>query len=529
MRIRTITILTIIIYFISLAGVFGQDKGKISGAIKGNAGKSISAATVELLKGVDTSLVKANVSDNSGYFQFDNLNQGKYIIRVTAVGFNDYLSNSFTLDEKENNLTIPDLILTQSDPKQLKEVKVSTRKPLIEQRMDKTVVNVDASISNAGSTVMEVLEKSPGVIVDKDGNVSLKGKQGVVIMIDGKPTYLNSSDLANYLRSLPSSAVEQLEIMTNPPAKYDAAGNSGVINIRTKKNKALGFNGSLTATYGQGKYWRTNESINLNYRTKKFNFFANYTYSRWSGFQNIYVKRNFFATGSKMIETIFEQQSYIKQKYPGHTYKAGVDYFLSSKTTLGVVVNGNLENGDEPGNNTSYIQNGNGEVNTVVVATNSHKQQYNNFGANFNIKHRFDSTGRELSADFDYVNYNITANQNFQNEFYNPDGDKVREDELIKGYLPSRISIYSAKTDYTHPLGKNAKLEAGLKGSFVKTDNDAQYYLFEDNDWAVDTTRTNHFVYSENIFAGYLNFSRQMGKWSLQAGLRVEHTDAKGK
>ncbi|PWT96650.1 MAG: TonB-dependent receptor [Bacteroidetes bacterium] len=523
------TILTIIIYFLSVSTILGQWKGKITGTVKMDGDKSVSAASVELLKAVDSGLVKATASDNNGNFQFDNLNAEKYLLRITAVGFNEYISNPIDINAKENNLNLENLVLKKSDPKQLKEVKLTTRKPLIEQKMDKTVVNVDASISNAGSTVMEVLEKSPGVIVDKDGNVSLKGKQGVVIMIDGKPTYLNSNDLANYLRSLPASAIEQLEIMTNPPAKYDAAGNSGVINIRTKKNRAMGFNGSISANYAQGKYWRTNESINLNYRIKKFNFFANYTYSRWSGFQNIYVKRNFFSTGSKNVETIFEQQSYIKLKYPGHTYKVGADYFLSSKTTIGVVVNGNIENGDEPGNNTSYIQNGMGEVNTVVVATNSHKQVYKNLGTNFNIKHRFDSTGKELSADFDYVNYNITGHQHFQNEFFNPAGDKIREDEILKGYLPSRITIYSAKSDYTHPLGKSAKLEAGVKASFVKTDNDAQYYLYQDNDWLVDTTRTNHFVYNENIFAGYLNFSRQLGKWSVQAGLRVEHTDAKGK
>jgi outer membrane receptor protein involved in Fe transport len=185
------------------------------------------------------------------------------------------MSKSFDYKEQESFKMDP-VKLEMSAASSLKEVRISTKKPLVEQKLDKTVLNVDASIGNAGSTVMEVLEKAPGVTVDKDGKVSLRGKQGVLIMIDGRPTYMSESDLANYLRSLPSSAVETIELMTNPPAKYDAAGNAGVINIRTKK--AMGFNGSVSANYGQ-RVCKNQESINLNYRIKKFNFFANYNYN----------------------------------------------------------------------------------------------------------------------------------------------------------------------------------------------------------------------------------------------------------
>ena len=526
---RSIKLLLLLMSLIYLTANQAKAQGMISGKVRGAGSKGIAGASVMLMNAKDTSLIKAEACNTEGKFEFDKISHGSYLLGISAIGYKTLMSPVIEVNSQQEKSVLDNLQLQAEEANTLKEVKLTTKKPFIEQKIDKTVVNLDASLTNTGSSVLEVLEKSPGVAVDKDGNVSLKGKQGVVIMIDGKPTYLHGNELANYLRNMPSSAVEQLEIMTNPPAKYDAAGNSGVINIRTKKNKAMGFNGSVTANYGQGRYWKANESINLNYRTKKFNFFGNYSYYRWSGYQNIYVKRNFFSPGTKNIETIFEQESNIKQKYPGHTLKAGVDYFLSQNTSFGLVLNGSLENGAEPGMNTSYIKNSAEQVNTIVVADNSHKQQYKNFGSNINFKHRFDSAGKEITADFDFLRYQMVTNQNFLNKFYTSNGQEQRQDEILKGHLPSGINIYSAKADYTHPLKKNAKFEAGLKVSFVKTDNDAQYSLFENNQWVVDSGRTNNFLYRENIFAGYVNYNRQIGKWGIQLGLRMEQTQAKGK
>ena len=197
----------------------------------------------------------------------------------------------------------------KDESKTLKEVTVAAKRPFIERKIDRTVINVDAAITNAGTTAMEVLEKSPGVTVDKDGNISLKGKQGVLIMMDGRPSYLSGQELANLLKNMPSSAIDQIEIMTNPSAKYDAAGNSGIINIKTKKNKLKGLNGNLSASIIQGKYTKTNNSLNLNYRKGKVNLFGNYSYSYWQGYEDLYIHRNFRNTVTKDLETIFDQQS----------------------------------------------------------------------------------------------------------------------------------------------------------------------------------------------------------------------------
>ena len=279
--------------------VLAQSSGKINGVVRSSGDKTLSAATVELLKAKDSSLVKVAITDNEGRFELENIKEGNFLIVVSHVGYKKYFSDNYSVSPGAHNLTIKEIFLEQANAAELKEVKVTGRKPFIEKKIDRTVINVDASISNAGSNALEVLEKSPGVTVDKDGNISLKGKQGVLITMDGRPTYLNGEQLANYLRSLPATAIEQIELMPNPPAKYDAAGNAGVINIKTKKNKTKGLNGTLNLNYGQGKYWRTSNSLNLNYRQNKWNISTNLNYWYWQGFNDLYVKRNFFQQGKK--------------------------------------------------------------------------------------------------------------------------------------------------------------------------------------------------------------------------------------
>jgi len=184
-------------------------------------------------------------------------------------------------------------IMSSDSVHQLNQVVVSSKKPLYEIKIDRTVVNVDASPSNVGANVIEVLEKAPGVNVDKDGNISLKGKNAVLVMIDGRPSYLSPADLFNYLKSLPATSIDQIELMTNPPAKYDASGNAGVINIKTKKTKTMGFNGTYNSSVGQGVYNRNSNSLNMNYRKDKINIFSNMSYSNWVGFNKLNILRKY--------------------------------------------------------------------------------------------------------------------------------------------------------------------------------------------------------------------------------------------
>lgn len=500
--------------------------GKISGLVSGEQ-KPVEAANVSLLKAKDSALVKMAITNSKGEYQFSQLLNGQYLLLVQAVGHAKYYSNLVEITNTNQTISLPVQLKVAS--KELGNVVVTSKKAFIEQKLNRTIVNVDALATTTGLTVLEVLEKAPGVVVDKDGNISLKGKSGVLVLVDGRPTYLSGQDLANMLKNMPGGNLDQLEIMTNPPAKYDASGNAGVINIKTKKTKTVGLNGSVNVGYGQGVYPKSNNSINLNYRNGKFNFFANGGYNYSERFQNIDITRKFTDKNSGNLLSLFDQYAVSKRKYNSHSYKAGVDYFMNKKTTFGIVVNGYGETGEELTNNESFIKNNNGVTNTKNVAVNNVETNLKNIGVNLNFRRVLDTTGTEITADIDYLKYKSGNKQFMSNLFYDAAGNIKEPDELMKGYLPADINIYSAKVDYTHPIKKGTNIEAGLKTSYVTTDNNALYDNWDGSKWVVDAGRSNHFNYKENINAAYVNFNTAISKkWSIQSGLRIENTIAKG-
>jgi iron complex outermembrane recepter protein len=498
----------------------------VKGSIQDENKSPLEAASISLIKGNDTLAFKNELSDKEGRFSFSAIPAGNYHIRISAIGHLKVDGTIFTIVSGMKTIELPVFNL-QKQNNELASVAVVGKKPFIEQKSDRILVNVDASPANAGTSVMDVLEKSPGVSVDKDGNISLKGKQGVTIMIDNRPTYMSGAQLAVYLKSLPSSAIDQLEIMSNPSAKYDAAGNSGIINIKTKKNKGKGFNGSATLTYTQGKYAKPAGSLNLNYRVNKFNIFFNGGYTYWQGFQQLDINRNYLDPGTKNINSIFTQSTHMKFLSPELNLKLGMDYFLDNKTTLGVVFSG-YQN-DETDISQSYIslKNANNVTDSLVQSFGNIHGIWSNGTVNLNFRRQFDSSGRELTADADYIYYKSGSNQLFQNYTYDPDMNLLSSNTL-SGDLPSTINIYSFKTDYTHPFRNDFKLEAGLKTSFVSTDNKANYYDVSGDVYTADTTKTNYFVYHENINAAYINLTKKYGKWNLQAGMRIENTNYDG-
>ncbi|HTI93066.1 MAG TPA: TonB-dependent receptor [Puia sp.] len=513
----------------SSAGPEDPFSGKVTGRIGDANGQPVEAATITLLNAKDSSKLKSTTSGKTGQFSFDHLATGKYIVSASSVGYSPAWSPAFELSPAQTSLSLPPMILVSATTS-LKAVSVVAKKPLIEVKADRTIVNVDASPSNAGSTVMDVLEKSPGVTLDKDDNVSLKGKQGVTIMIDNKPTYLSASQLASYLRSLPASAVDQIELMTNPSAKYDASGNSGIINIKTKKNKLRGFNGNVNLTHTQGVYPKPSGSFNLNYRDGKANFFVNGGYSRWEGFQHLDITRKYLdGDAAKTINSIFTQTTEMHFLNPEMNLKLGMDYYVTPKTTVGFVVSGFRNKEQNRSSSNIRLMDPHYNVDSFVYSPSTNNTTWKNGSANINFRHQFDSAGRELTADLDYVRYSSGSDQYFDNITYTPDMQKKNE-TVLTGNLPSVINIYTFKTDYTRPLAKGYKLEAGAKFSYVNTDNNANYFNLDPSTQisSVDTTKTNHFIYKENVNALYVNLTKQIKKLSIQAGLRAENTNYSG-
>lgn len=525
---KIIFLLTIALTALSFVSYSQVKNGKVIGTVIDGNTKTVESATITLLRAKDSSVAKMSVADKTGKYEFDLVPEGRYLVSISAVGHTKGFSETFEISSSNSTVTLKTIELVPQ-AKSIGEVTVTAKKPLIEQKLDRTIVNVEASVTNVGNSALEVLEKAPGVSVDKDGNVSLKGKQGVTIMIDGRPSYLSGADLANMLRSMSASQLEQIEIMTNPPAKYDAAGNSGVINIKTKKNKQFGYNGSITSTYAQGRYPRFNESGNFNYRNGKVNLFTNLTYNRNHRGEDLDIVRNFRETGTKELISIFDQETNMVNKGKFYSGKVGLDYSASKKTTLGIVVNGFYNPSVWTSKTNTLIYKPNNTLDRQATSSTSNEEKWKNFGTNLNLRHTFDSTGQELTTDLDYVQYRSTSYQPLYTNDFDNMGNPVGVQKILLGDLPQNITIYSGKADYSKPLKKGAKFEAGVKTSFVNTDNIAKYDSLIGGVMKLDSARNNNFNYKENINAAYVNYSRPLGKkWSGQFGLRAENTNAKG-
>lgn len=512
-----------------LTGLYGGAQtttGSLGGKITDGSNKPIEGATVMLVNARDSGISRTTLSGDNGAFVFEKIKYGTYRVVVTLTGFTKHSGAPILLTAEKPVIEVPAITLEPAT-NQLQGVTVTSQKPLVERKIDRTIVNVEAMITAAGGTALDVLEKSPGVIVDQNGVISLKGKTGVLILIDDKPTYLSGTDLESFLRSLPSASIDFIELMTNPPAKYDAAGGAGVINIRTKRTRIKGFNGSFITAYTQGRYARTNNNLTFNYRNNKLNTFGTLTFNNANGFSDLDINR-YFKNPDGTRKSDFLQHTYIRQTGPAATAKLGADYYATDKTTFGIVLTGVARNGGRDNDNQSKILNPSYQLDSTIVAHNTQASTFRNMGINLNYRHQYSKGGPELTADLDRINYKTDNDQVFNNYTYLPGGTLTNQDRL-NGKLPASINIYSGKIDYTHPIKKVLNLETGIKTSHTETDNIADYSYTANNITSPDYDKSNHFIYKETINAAYINASREGKRWSMQLGLRAEHTLSDGR
>ncbi len=503
--------------FLFITALFATTaNAQVSGTIKDEKGTTITGATVSLLAAKDSAIIKLAVS-KEGAYSFAGIKEGRYLVKASFVSYQPAFSVPFEVNGTA--AAIPALTITKA-ANSLKNVTVTTQKPMVEMKADKMIVNVEGTINAVGNDALELLRKSPGVLVDKDDNLSLSGKNGVQVYIDGKPSPLGGQDLSNYLKSLNSAQIEAIEIISNPSAKYEAAGNAGIINIRLKKNKAIGTNGSVNAGWNIGTYAKYNAGINLNYRNKKVNLFGNYGYNKGINENNISIYRT-------VADSLFDQRSTIFLNNESHNFKAGMDYFVNKKNTVGVMINGNFS---DPGiNNKSatpitYIPTN--TVSRILMADNTNLQKRNNI--NFNANYSYTGTnGKSLIVNADHGAYNINSNQYQPNNYYDAAGKMLLSSVVYRMIAPTTININSTKADWEQPF-KKGSLGIGGKLAFVKTENDFQRYNVYGGNEQLDKDRSNSFNYKENISAAYVNYNRAFKGFSVQAGGRVENTVSEG-
>lgn len=497
---------------------------QVSGTVQDEQSEPLPFANVLLLSATDSALVKGTVADTTGAYALEVTNNERYLLSIQMVGYTSYFSEPFSAETAKQQ---PPLVQLAEATTELGEVVVRSTKPMIEVTSNALVMNVASSPILQNGTAKQVLEKSPGVVVDQNGNISVKGKSNVLIYLDGKPTYMSNADLMRMLESMPAQNIEKLEIMDNPPAKYDAEGNAGIINIVRTAEAAVGLNGTVGANLGQGRYSRISPSVQLNYRQNKVNLFGDYSY--------FYNKNVGTTTLFRRIPnetqggiTTFDQTTNRLNRPQGHNFRAGADWFVTEQTTLGVLVSGNNGQFDQTEDNRTVLGGVYDNPFDGLDAENTTDTQWQNLTYNLNFEQDWKKAGT-LSLDLDYADRSSSNLQGNDNFYFSNEDKAVPPPLLVRTDAQTDISIFAAQADYARSLGKELQLEVGSKLSRVATDNDLDFSTLSDGERITDTLRSNRFTYDENITAGYVNLNKKWGdQWNAQAGVRLEHTFSEG-
>jgi len=514
---------SVIIFFFLLylfpSDLYAQKTAKINGIIQDNK-RTLPSATV-LLYTLDSTLVNTVMTDQNGKFSFTAA-ADKYYIVSSSIGYNRVKTDDFQFNANAD-FQVPAITLKENS-KNLREISITASKSVLERKADKLIFNVDASPSASGLNVFELLNKAPGVTIDHNENISLAGKANVLITIDGKQTYLSTQEVVNLLKSMQSNEIESLEIINNPGSGYDANSTGGIINIKTKKGTAEGFNGNVAFGAGFNQYLMTNNVFSLNYRKKYFNLFGSYSYNSIKQERKTLIDR--ITPGSGPL--YFSQNNHDNPTINSQNFKIGTDFFLSSKHTIGFLVKGNTSKVDQNSYSRVNIGRSFEVADSVLKTPNTVIAERKNFSFNINYKGILDTAGQEINIDADYSTFDGYIVSNYVNTFYLPNGDFLKDGLIYRNMAPSDIDIKAIKVDYTLPVNKKLKLDAGLKIADVKIDNN---YTYENNikgEWIFDDNKSNRFLYDEKVIAGYTTLNITFGKIVIKGGLRAEHTNSKG-
>ncbi|HEY0060299.1 MAG TPA: outer membrane beta-barrel family protein, partial [Flavisolibacter sp.] len=499
--------------------------GQITGRLQDEKSKPIALANVALLRAADTSFIAGALTSSDGAFSIRTPEAGRYVLRFTSIGFAAFKTEAFDVTAAGFAKDFGPITL-KLESKTLQAVSVESLRPTITQLPDKLVVSVEGTAMAAGNTAFAVLSKSPGVFIDPEGNIQLNGKSGIMVMIDGRQTFLSARDLRTMLESMPAENLKNIEIITNPSSKYDAEGTSGILNLNLKKNTQQGLNGSVTTTYNNNfKNYGGTASASLAYKRGRWNSYINSSIGRFIGGRDATFTRVFVAPSATTYFDQVADGNNLAQGPP--TVRLGSDYTINSKHSVGFMASYNTNTSTSDFLTETYIGTKPKTPSQFIDADNFTKNTYSNFTTNLHYGAKLDTIGTLLSADLDYVHITNRGFSNFYNYFTDL-GTGNKTQDLLYTNNPNGYDVYSGKIDFTRPLKRGQRLEAGGRVSQVVSDNDNQFY-FNNGALVIDPTRTNHFKYREAIYAAYATWTGNLGKkLSAQAGLRMEHTSSLG-
>ncbi len=509
MRTRTL----LIIFLLCVVTSFAQNT--IKGKIVDDENQPLEAAVISLINAPDKKFLKAALSNDKGLFSIEGVKKGTYEIKISTLGFKES-SREIELTKSINLGTIQ----LQTESENLEEVVIKTEKPMVQVLSDKTVFNIQNTINAAGDSGFDLLRKAPGIIVDNNDNVIVEGKTGVLFYIDGKPSVLRGQDLVNFLKTLQSSDIESIEIITQPSSKYDAEGNAGIVNIVLKRDKSLGTNGTLGTGFTYGDFARYNNSVSFNNRNKKTSFYGTFSNRIGNSFDFI----NLYRTQSNIV---FDSRTESQRYNNSNNARFGFDYYANKKSTFGIILSGNFNDGNSDSDSRTPITPiGNTIPNQVLVAGSDTRSDVSNLYGNINYKYN-DKKGTSFNVDVDFGRYKSDRTNLQPNTYYNGDESIILSQVINYMVTPITINLITSKADYEQNLWKG-KLGLGVKYSKINTENQFNFFDRLNGQDIINLNRTNTFQYDEQINAAYINYNRKYKKLSIQAGLRMEQTSSDG-
>ena len=507
-----------LVYLLVIAlSIFTIGAQTISGKIIDDENQPIPAAVASLFKEDGKTFVKAVISNDNGIFTIKNVKEGTYKLVIEILGFQKYTSESFAFLNTDKDFGV---IRLSETAESLEEVTVTAEKPMVEVKADKTVFNIQNTISAAGDSGFELLRKAPGVLVDNNDNIIVEGKTGVLIYIDDKPSVLRGEDLVNYLKTIQSTDIESIEIITQPSSKYDAEGNAGIINIKFKRDKSLGTNGTIASGLTYGEFARYNNSVSFNNRNKKTSFYGSFSnrFGESLSFINLFRTQN---------NTIFDAQTETVYENNSNNLRLGFDWYANEKSTFGIIFTGNFSISDSDSDSrTPIIPAGNSQPDEILVAGSDTENNTSNLYVNGNYKFKT-KKGIALNIDVDYGRYERNRENLQPNRYFNGTETVLLSEVINFMVTPIDIDIFTSKLDYEQNFLKG-KLSLGIKFSNVTTDNQFDFFDRINDVDILNEERTNDFTYDEQVNAAYFNYSRKLKKWNLQFGLRMENTISDG-
>lgn len=498
--------------------IFSQNQ--LTGAVAEANNQPLIGATVLLLKSADSSLVKGQLSGLKGDFDFEQIAPGGYFLQVTMLGFEEFRSDIFTLEEKNGSKKMASIVLSENS-KMIKEVQIVAEKPFFEQKLDRLVINVAGSNVNAGGNALQVLQRSPGILVNKQTNsISMTGKWGVIVMVNGKISQMPPEAVLAMLEGTNAENIERIELIHTPPANFDAQGNAGIINIVMKKTGDEGLNGSYNLSGGYGRGEKYGGGMNFNFRKKKINVFGDYSY-KLDHSPNRFTNYRAIKRGQDFVET--DGISRRDASTPVQNGRIGLDFQLSNKTVVGVVGTYFDRYWDMLAEN--EIDNRiNGTLDYRVNMVTKEINHSNSLAGNVNFSHQF-SPKKTWTADADFVSYKYDNPSDYDIQNVNADGS-LGESSKLRVSKETPIELMVAKTDYVHQFGKENSFEAGLKAARSLFDNDVRVESLEQDVWTPDPSLTSRFKLNEDVLAAYASLGLKLNpKTDVKFGLRYEFTN----